>query len=235
MQALAALNRQAAATTTKPCDDLSDEEVFNQHWRLLGFCAQECLKGQFKRFVVDDDNRQVLRFLLYYFNGCKKAEEVFPGKDYKCHKNLLLCGEAGVGKTLIMQVFSKYLDVTANPRRFKNLSVTQMINYYKLHNHIDRYTFNEEGSRKFEGDPFNICLNDIGLQTHQYFGTDTKVMVCEFLYARNDIWQQQGKFAHITTNLTPKELKAYFEDGYGRIVDRFKSFNIIHLTGKSRR
>ncbi len=220
---------------TETSDDLSDEEVFSQHSKLFAMCADECLKGQFKRFVVDDNNRQILRFLMYYFNGCKKAEEVFPDKGYKCSNNLLLCGEVGVGKTLLMQAFAKYLEVTKNPRAFKNLSVTQMINYYKLNNHIDRYTFNEEGSRKFEGDPFNICLNDIGLQTHQYFGTDTKVMVCEFLYARNDIWQQQGKFAHITTNLAPKELKLYFEDGFGRLSDRFKTYNVIHLKGKSRR
>lgn len=220
---------------TQPCDDLSNDEVFTQHWKLLGMSADMCLRGQFRQYMVDEYNRDVLRFLLYYFNGCRKAEEIFPDKGYTCHKNLLLCGEVGVGKTLMMQAFAKYLELTGNPRVFKNLSVTQMINYYKLHNHIDRYTFNEDGSKKFEGDPFNICLNDIGLQTHQYFGTDTKVMICEFLYARNDIWAQQGKFAHITTNLTPKELKAYFDDGYGRIVDRFKSYNIIHLTGKSRR
>lgn len=184
---------------------------------------------------MDDNNRDILRFLLYYFNGCPKAEEVFPDKGYKCSNNILLCGKVGVGKTLMMQMFARYLELTNNPRAFKNLSVTQMINYYKLNNHIDRYTFNEDGSNKFEGNPFNICLNDIGLQTHQYFGTDTKVMICEFLYARNDIWQQQGKFAHITTNLTPKELKAYFEDGFGRLADRFRTYNVIHLKGESRR
>jgi len=230
------LKKQWSATTNQACsDNLEDPEVFQQHWKLLGQCTVSCLRGQFRQFNVDDNNRDVLRFLLYYFNGCKLAEDIFPDAGYKCSKNLLLCGKVGVGKTLLMQVFSKYLEVTKNPRAFQNLSVTQMINYYKIHDHIDKYTFNEENSSKFEGDPFNICLNDIGLQTHQYFGTDTKVMVCEFLYARNDIWQQQNKFAHITTNLTPKELKEYFDDGYGRIIDRFKSYNIIHLKGDSRR
>ena len=236
-QAIALYNHREKIEITKKAsnDDLSDDAVFQQHWNLLGMCANSCLRPQFKRYVLDDDNRDILRFLLYYFNNCKKAEDIFPDKGYKCSNNILLCGGVGVGKTLMMQMFGRYLELTNNPRAFNNLSVTQMINYYKLHNHIDRYTFNEEGSNKFEGNPFNICLNDIGLQTHQYFGTDTKVMICEFLYARNDIWQQQGKFAHITTNLTPKELKAYFDDGYGRIIDRFKSYNLIHLKGQSRR
>lgn len=220
---------------TSHSDDLSDDAIFQQHWRLLGMCANEILRPQFKTYAVDDNNRDILRFLLYYFNGCQKAEEVFPDKGYKCSKNLLICGEVGVGKTLMMQIFARYLEITRNPRAFKNVSVTQMINYYKLNNHLDRYTFNEDGSGRFEGNPYNICLNDIGLQTHQYFGTDTKVMICEFLYARNDIWQQAGKFGHLTTNLSPKELKTYFEDGYGRIIDRFKSYNVIHLSGKSRR
>ena len=57
----------------------------------------------------------------------------------------------------------------------------------------------------------------------------------DFFHARNEIWAQQGKFAHITTNLTASELKEYFADGYGRLEDRFKTYNVIHLKGQSRR
>ena len=111
-------------------------------------CANDCLKEQNRKYILDDNNREVLKFLLYYFNGCELAESVFPGKDYKCSKNILLCGEVGVGKTLMMQVFSRYLELTGNPMAFKNVSVTQMINYYKLNSHLVRYTFNEEGSTR---------------------------------------------------------------------------------------
>lgn len=190
---------------------------------------------EFKKFVVDANNREILRFLLYYFNNNPNAETVFPDKDYKVNRNLMLCGSVGVGKTMIMQVFAEYLKKTGNPNSFVNLSVTQMINYYKINNHLDKYTYNEEGSKSFDGNPVNVCLNDVGLQTHLHFGTDTKVLVSDFFHARNELWAQSGKFAHITTNLTPTEIKQYFSDEYNRLIDRFKTYNVIHLKGESRR
>ena len=229
------LNREWSETMTKPFDDLSDEEVFRQHAHVLCSCGTVLLAKQFKKFVVDDHNREIIRFLLYYFNNNKKAEEVFPEKGYKINRNILLCGTVGVGKTLLLQVFSEYLRKTNNPNAFFNLSVTQMINYYKIHNHLDKYTYNEEGSRSFDGNPLNVCLNDVGLQTHLHFGTDTKVLVSDFFHARNEVWAQQGKFAHITTNLSVKELKEYFKDEHGRLEDRFKTYNVIPLKGTSRR
>lgn len=216
-------------------DDLTSEDVFNQHSRLVCDCGKLCMAKEFKSFIVDDNNKKILRFLLYYFNNCQKAEDVFPDKKFKVHKNLMICGSVGTGKTMLMQVFAEYLKRTNNPNAFHNLSVTQMINYYKQHNHLDRYTYNEEGSKSFEGNPVNVCLNDVGLQTHLHFGTDTKVLVEDFFHARSEIWSQTGKMAHITTNLSPKDIKEYFNDEYGRLVDRFKFYNVIHLQGESRR
>jgi len=218
-----------------PFEDLSNEEVYQQHSQLVYNCGMVRMAREFKIFTVDDYNRDILRFLTYYFNNCRKAEEMFPGKDFKNYKNLMLCGTVGVGKTMLMQVFADYLKLIGNPNTFENLSVTQMINYYKIHNHLDRYTFNENESKTFSGSPINICLNDVGLQTHLHFGTDTKILVTDFFHARNEIWVQYGKFAHITTNLTPSEIKKYFNDEHGRIADRFKTYNVIHLKGKTRR
>ena len=216
--------------------DLTREDVYNQHARLVLWIANNVvLLHQHRPFVIDDDNRDVIRFLLYYFNNCKLAEEVFPERKYKLHKHIMLMGEVGSGKTLLMQVFSEYLHYTGNERFFYNLSVTQMVNYYTLHNNLDRYTFNEEENKGFKSTPVNICLNDIGVQTTTFFGMDTTKLTDEFLHARNDIWVQQHKFAHITTNLTVEQLKQIYQDGFGRLIDRFKTYNIIPLTGKSRR
>lgn len=190
---------------------------------------------EFSDFEVDEHNAKVLRFLTYYFNDCKLAEDVFPGENYKIHKNILLIGVPGTGKTMIMQVFVEYLRRINSENAFWNISTTQMMNYYKMNGHIDRYTYNEEGSSgKFDGNPFNVCLNDVGLVTEKQknYGTDLSLIIDEFLFARYEIFQNAYKKYHITSNLNIKDFKTRFED---RLVDRFKSFNVIVLNGKSRR
>ncbi|MDD6868592.1 MAG: hypothetical protein PUE39_03440 [bacterium] len=214
---------------------LEIDEIYHAHARLLVTIANKVLMYQRRKFVIDDNNRDVLRFLLYYFNDCPLAEEVFPGRGYKLHKHIMLQGSVGTGKTLLMEIFSEYLRITNNPNFFHNLSVTQMINYYTLHNNLDRYTFNEEENKGFKCMPVNICLNDIGVQTTTFYGMDTKVLTDEFLHARNEIWTIYHKKAHVTTNLTDKQLKEKYKDGFGRLIDRFKTYNVIPLGGSSRR
>lgn len=217
-------------------EDLSNETVFSQHASLLITIANSIvLEPQRRKFVIDERNKELLRFLLYYFNDCQLAEQVFPNKRYKLHKNLLIHGNVGTGKTLIMQIFAEYLRYTKNPKAFQNLSVTQMVNYYTIHNNLDRYTYNEESNKGFKAEPVNICLNDIGVESKTYFGMDTKLLTNEFLHARNEIWVQYGKYGHLTTNLTIEQLKSEFHDGFGRLIDRFKTYNVIGMAGSSRR
>ena len=219
--------------------DLTDEAVYEMHARLFLYIANSIvLAPQHRAFVIDDNNKLVIRFLLYYFNNCPLAEEVFPGRGYKLHKNIMIQGGPGVGKTLLMQCFSEYLRRIKSPRFFHNLSVTQMVNYYTIHNNLDRYTFCEEEGTGFMPQPENVCLNDVGLNDDKvFYGMNTAVLTDEFLLARNDIWAGWDKFAHITTNLDDKALKARFTTGdkYGRILDRFKTYNVIPLSGRSRR
>lgn len=222
-------------------DDLTNEGVYQAHAQLLIYVANTiCLAPQHRKFEIDDNNRDELRFLLYYFNNCELAETVFPDKHYKLHNNLLIMGNVGTGKTMMMQIFSEYLRVSKNPNYFHNVSVTQMTNYFTIHNNIDRYTYNEEGANtRFEGCPVNVCLNDIGVENRPFYGIDTRTIVEDFLHARNEIWTHTAiegrKFAHLTTNLTLKQLKEAFSDDFGRLIDRFKTYNIIKLTGESRR
>ena len=215
--------------------DLTDDEQYELHARLIKGIADSYMLREYSEFIVDEHNKNVLRFLTYYFNGCKLAETIFPTERYKIHKNILLIGEPGTGKTLLMQVFADYLRMTGNDNAFVNISATQLMNYYKLNGHIDKYTYNEAGAKEsFDGSPVNVCLNDLGLMTEKAksFGTELTKVTDEFLFARYEIFQQMGRRYHITSNLTVRELKTRFE---GRLVDRFKSFNVIELRGGSRR
>jgi len=221
--------------------DLSDPGIYSMHANFLCNVAEGIvLAPQRRKFNIDDNNREVVRFLLYYFNNCPLAEQVFPEKRYKLAKPLLIRGEKGVGKTFLMQLFSEYLRRTGNPNFFFNVSVTEMVNYYTINNNLNRYTYNDRSGTKedntFDGcRPSNVCLNDIGLQTQTFFGQNTKQLVSEFIHARYEIWTQWGRRGHLTTNLSVQALAKEFSDAYGRTVDRFKSYNIIELTGESRR
>lgn len=215
--------------------DLTDFDEFDRHCLMIEQIGAAYMGREFREFIIDSYNKDVIRFLVYYFNNCKLAESIFPDKEFKVYKNLMILGSPGTGKTLLMQIFSDYLMLTGNPNRFYNVSVTQMMNYYKINGHIDRYTYNENsGKGSIEGDPFNICINDIGLETENQksYGTSLDSVIDEFLYARYEIYQNQFKKYHITSNLSPDEFKERF--GY-RLVDRFKSFNVIPLLGDSRR
>lgn len=222
--------------------DLTDENVYKAHVHQFLYIANNIvLRPQRRTFVIDDDNKEVLRFLLYYFNDCPLAEDVFPGRGYKLHKNILLQGAAGVGKTMMLQIFSEYLRRNGNSKQFLNISVTEMVNYYTIYNNIDRYLYNVKDSKSFQGNPVNLCLNDIGVENRPFYRVDTLTIVNDFLHARNEIWTNFGdfdrKFAHLTTNLTIDQLKKKFslKDEYGRIIDRFKTYNVIPISGKSRR
>lgn len=215
--------------------DLTDPDQYAIHAQLIKNIGDSLMLREYGSYQIDEHNANVLKFLTYYFNGCKLAESVFPEERYKIHKNILLVGEPGTGKTMIMQIFSDYLRVTRNSNYFVNISATQLMNYYKVNGHIDKYTYNETTDKQsFEGNPVNVCLNDLGLGTEKQksYGTVLSQVTDEFLFARYEIYQQQGKRYHITSNLCVRDLKNRFE---GRLIDRFKSFNVIELRGGSRR
>lgn len=214
--------------------NLHEEEEYLKHSNFIVRLGGNYSQREFRLFEVDERNKKILRFLLYYFNGCQLAESVFPELNYKISKNLLLIGSPGTGKTMIMQIFSDYSKILALKSAYENISITQMMNYYKINNHIDKYSYNEIGSTKFEGNPINVCLNDIGLETENQksYGTSLTTVTDEFLYSRYEIYQNRMINYHLTSNLNIEEFKNRFGN---RLVDRFKSFNVIILDGESRR
>lgn len=218
---------------TKSVYNLEDEAEYVLHSKIITEIGHTLLAKEFRDFEVDDYNAKILRFLLLYFNNCQMAETIFPDENYKVHKQIMIIGKIGVGKTMLMQIFSEYLRITDNPNQFVNISITEMTNYFKIYNHLDKFIYNELSELKArKSNACNYCLNDLGLLTYNHFGVDTKLIIDDFLYARYELFIAHDKKAHITTNLSVSELKTLYD---ARIIDRFKSYNILQFDGTSRR
>ena len=208
-------------------------EEFNRHMALIKNIGDTTLSREGRRFVIDQGNFDVIRFLLLYFNDYRECENVFPNMHHVLEKNLLIVGEAGTGKTILMEIFSRYLQITKNRHFFYNTSMIRLMNYYKVHSHINKFTFNES-KEKGICEPYALCLNDIGLEveSQKSFGTDIRDVVDEFVYARYEIYQQMDIRTHFTSNYDVEDFKNRFNY---RINDRFKCYNLVPLTGSSRR
>ena len=213
--------------------DMLDPEEYNRHLTLIKNIGDTILSREGRRFVIDEGNAEVIRFLLLYFNDHKECESVFPNMNHLLEKNILIVGEAGTGKTMLMDIFSRYLKLTGNRLAYDNTSMIRLINYYKVHSHINKFTFNED-KETGKCSPYALCLNDIGLEveSQKSYGTDIRDVVDEFVYARYEIYQQWNIRTHLTSNYDVEDFKKRFNY---RINDRFKSYNLVPLTGKSRR
>lgn len=211
-----------------PCNNIeyqAQKQVFIEIGNAL-------LKHQGRAFIIDDDNKDAIGYLIMHANRWGIGTKYYEGYDPM--KNLLIIGKPGSGKTLLMQILSEFTKITNLPTSFQNTSMTEIMNYYKIHSHIDYFTYNTEGNKVYQSKPFGICINDLGIETEEQksYGTTLTTVTDELLFARYEIYQQRSLPYHITTNLTIDDFKKRFGR---RLIDRFNSFNILHLRGGSRR
>ena len=219
--------------TTKNVFNVEIEAEFNKHSNIIIRIAEQLLAKEQRDFEIDRHNVLHFKFLLYFFNNCPEAEQIFENEAYKNHKQIMLLGNVGVGKTFIMDVFGEYLKITNNSNKFEAVSITELIDYYKLNNHLDEYTYNKLNQKNGHSTTAkHLCLHDLGLKTHMHFGVDTKSFIDDFLYARYELYCKYDIKTHVTSNLSVEELQKNFNF---RLLDRFKAYNVIDLEGESRR
>jgi hypothetical protein len=215
--------------------DLTDEPTYEYNSKLIRTIGNTLLEREGKKFIVDENNKTLLRFLLFYFNGDKRCEEIeLCGRKMSTEKNLILEGAPGTGKSLLMKIFQTYCVITQNPLMFTNIGATELLNYYKQFGHLNLYTYNSCGVDSLDSKPQIFCLNDIGIDVmnQKNYGTDMNKLIDEWLYSRYELWLNRGYRYFITTNMNEEERKKQFDQ---RLDDRFKSFNIVPVLGGSRR
>lgn len=182
--------------------------------------------------VFDEHRKDLYNQLFEYFTGISNTLDLSKG--------VALVGTYGVGKSTSMNVMHNFLK-NAFPFKGNNLfrivSVEEIINDYSSENFINSvnlYNVKQNVNGIGVKSPVNILINEFG---HDYkgknFGTNYAEIFDMFMMKRYDIFQQQGKLTHITTNYYPSELEKIFS---ARLVDRFKEmFNWIDVDGNSLR
>lgn len=195
---------------------MSEEDIRIQKMVFMRFA-----KSIVPDFQIDEYNLRIISDLFNYFLG-------IPGNlDLK--KGLWLMGEIGTGKSVLMQVFSKYM--IAKHDGFLVHDCSHVANQYSITGDLDKYTYNQTGHSGF---PVRMCFDELGRESMpaNHFGQKLNVMR-HILHIRYSLWQISGLQTFITTNLDPSGVEAHYGD---YIRDRCKEmFNVLSFPGNSRR
>lgn len=200
--------------------------------QLISYCENFFMERFGYAFEFDSENRSVIEHLSYYFTN----DERFEVANRSLKKGILLQGNVGIGKTLLMKFFQK------NKKRCYTVKSCSVIaDEFLLYSKDDELTIEDTYSTPIEKplhDPgaffqkyIGYCFDDLGTEElKNNFGNKKNVMADIIMAVYNK--KDYEKF-HITTNLTAVEI----EQRYGtRVRSRIREmFNIIVLGGKDRR
>jgi DNA replication protein DnaC len=192
-----------------------------------------------KEFIPTANQKDAINALSLYFTNSELFETIDVKKyntmdfPFSINKGLWMWGNPGVGKTLLMKMFSR------NKRLcYRVVECPKIVQGYVKHgddhiNHYSRCIPDIKSYSNFFQDMVGVCYNDLGIETLQakHYGTAINVMESILL----DTYENKVPFfqRHVTTNLTFDQVK----EKYGvRITDRIKQcFNVIEIKGESLR
>lgn len=191
------------------------------------FTSHQIFQAYTDHWDVDIENLEIVKNLCHYF-----TED--PRFDGDVKKGLFLVGGVGIGKSTLMQFFSR----------------NQKASYRLISCRDVESDFSSDGEKSVRmcsynlpiavnSDPFGhqeigFCFDDLGTEANaKHYGHEKNVMA-EIILNRYDN-NLPYHCTHITTNLTADEIKAQYGT---RVTDRIREmFNIIKFPvgAKSRR
>ena len=196
-------------------------------------CVPKPLKNQFmdiarelsvRDVVINDDNRSAYSDLFNYFtnNDSRKLDK---------NKGVMLIGDTGVGKTLLMK------SIHGLCSRCKNLELFNYLTMSNLKDLVIASKKDDEAKNYFNSYYNSINCNDLYVDD---IGTESKEMNSygnvslwfeEYLMERYVLFTDYGIKLHCSTNLNSATLKAFYSK---RIIDRFNEmFNFVIMKGVS--
>jgi predicted ATPase len=182
------------------------------------------------KFVLDDNNTQMLAWLCMYFTNNKGFENIDP--SFKLTKGLLLSGNVGCGKTTIMRLFASNQKASFNVINCNRIAdmyadigpeiLHKYSDFLKVPTSLDTFYQNQVG----------VCFDDLGTESlKKHYGDVANCMEQIILNRYHNALPFD--YTHFTTNLSSDQI----EERYGtRVRSRLREMvNVIDLPGNDRR
>ena len=188
-------------------------------------------------FHLNEHDRELYRRVFFYFFRDKEFNKINP--KYDLNKGLLIMGNVGVGKSLMLMVFRKLVMEYLQNQVFtieKTIDITgnfSLEGYSTIQQHSD-LCFSNKNGRIADRVPRSKCYDDLGSEEQftSFYGTKINVME-KILLKRYDFFITHKMKTFITTNLSPNQLESRYGE---RVMSRLREMmNPIYYPGKDRR
>lgn len=175
-----------------------------------------------EEFEVDEHNKDVIPNLVKYFINDESGA-------YDLRKGILLTGDVGTGKTLLLANIATFLQMVQSEKAFKVGVCNDIVDQLMAQSYKSKSGINLK--KYYSG---HWCFDDLGDEPakFQHYGNIIRPMD-RILSERYKAFENGWCLTHGTTNLNAQELNEYYGK---RVYDRIKKmFNVVLLGGESRR
>lgn len=208
---------------------------FEQTDAFMRYRANKIFSEKFS-FTLDANNQPVFDLLCYYFSADPRFISMAMNLGIESptlEKGILLAGNFGVGKTVLMKLFAK------NQRQvFHVYNAKYIADEYEKggEESIESYLVKTKNAYNDAGcfyQPYaGLCIDDIGTDDKKINYGNKKNVIGDIIEKRYDKGNV-GIWFHGTTNLTAEQLEKLYG---GRVISRLcEMVNFIELGGKDRR
>lgn len=190
------------------------------------------VKQKFPEFELNEEDKRIYSLVLKYFYSDPQFEQETPSFSLK--KGLMIRGNVGVGKTMLMRSILDFFFSTYNIRPFVLKSCTNL-NVEFMKNGSETVEKNTWKSFSYSHNkPVSVCFDDLGVEMVNSSHYSNKINLMQMiLLGRYELFIENGMKTFITTNLIGDDI----EERYGyRVRSRLREMcNDIPYKGEDRR
>lgn len=189
-----------------------------------------------RTFDIDEENEWVIKNVIRWAHGDSDIHAVDPESRKLIRgdiaKGIYISGGTGTGKSLILEILSKYLTIDNVRAMFLGANIKTLAFPHYTTNKVCSY-YSENGDLSpFLNAPV-ICFQDLGIEQAEtlFMGTRTKVMQT-IIQERGDTRGIITLFSSNNDIIDPETILLYGDRGTSRLR---KMCNYYELTGRDRR